>query len=486
MMLNKIREVSQSIKNASPAWITLSMGLISTFSASSCNNKNKPEHPNVILIILDDMNNYTISRAENVRTPYLDNIRKEAVTFSNAYCPAPLSMPSRASLFTGIYPHNSGVYANGGDPWNASAILKQAETLPELFRRNGYYTYGRGKIYHARMEDGRLERNFDNRPIFEGGFGPFPDSLHRILSEKDVFSEFWGVQEYPDSIFPDIINSGAVIDFLEEKHDKPFLLTLGLWRPHTPFTAPQRFFDMYDPQEITIPEGYLEKDLEDVPDYGKGLLDPFGRFAVTGIKNPDLWKNFIHGYYACTSFADWNVGRVMEALDKSDYAKNTIVVIFSDNGFHIGTKNHWEKNTLWDGSAEVPLIIRMPESRLARIVNTTVGLIDLYPTLIELCGIQPPVQQLDGQSLVPFLNAESCSQHHPVLTSLGENLISVRSNRYRYIRYPDGESELYDIDNDPFEWNNLIGRDGFEEVVKEHQKYIPTVFAKELPGIRRN
>ena len=486
MMLNIIREVSHSIKNTSPGWLTLSIGLISTFSASSCINNNKPEHPNVILIILDDMNNYTISRSENVRTPYLDNIRKESVTFTNAYCPAPLSMPSRASLFTGIYPHNSGVYANGGDPWNTSEILKQAETLPELFRHNGYYTYGRGKIYHARMQEGRLERNFDNRPIFEGGFGPFPDSLHRIHSEKDIFSEFWGVQEYPDSIFPDIINTGAVIDFLEEKHDKPFLLTLGLWRPHTPFTAPQRFFDLYDPQEIRIPEGYLEKDLDDVPDYGKGLLDPFGRFDVTGIKNPDRWKNFIHGYYACTSFADWNVGRVLEALDKSDYTKNTIVVIFSDNGFHIGTKNHWEKNTLWDGSAEVPLIIRMPESRLSRIVNTTVGLIDLYPTLIELCGIQPPVQQLDGQSLVPFLNAEGYSQHQPVLTSLGENLVSVRSNRYRYIRYPDGESELYDIDNDPFEWNNLIGREGIEKVVQEHQKYIPAVFAKELPGIRRN
>lgn len=486
-MSEDIRGKRASINNIPSEWVALSLGMISSFQLVSCTvNNTLPDHPNVILIVLDDMNNYAVSRAENVKTPFLDKIRRQSVTFSHANCPAPLSMPSRASFFTGIYPHNSGVYANGGDPWNNSEVLRKAETLPELFKRNGYYTFGRGKIYHARMEEGRLERNFDNT-LVEGGFGPFPDSLHRVHSGRDIFSEFWGVQSYPDSLFPDIINTGAVINYLNEKHDKPFFITLGLWRPHTPFTAPQRFFDMYDTEEIRIPEGYLKNDLDDVPGFGRSLLDPFGRFDVTGINNQEGWKNFIHGYYACTSFADWNVGRVIEALEKSDYTENTIVIIFSDNGFHIGTKNHWEKNTLWDGSAEVPLIIKVPDSDLCgQTIDTPVGLIDIYPTLTELCRLKPPVQYLDGQSLVPLLMKSGNQQYKPVLTSLGENLVSIRSDKYRYIQYPDGDSELYDIDNDPFEWNNLIGKEGTEELVKEHQKYIPAVFVKELPGIRRN
>jgi arylsulfatase A-like enzyme len=264
-------------------------------------------------------------------------------------------------------------------------------------------------------------------------------------------------------------------------------MTLGLWRPHTPFTAPQRFFDMYDPSEIEIPEGYLENDLDDVPDIAIGLLDAFGRFEVTGLNNIERWKHFIHGYYACTSFADWNTGRLIEALEKSDYSENTIVMIFSDNGFHIGTKDHWEKNTLWDSSAEVPLIIRLPWSPLiGRTVDVPVGLIDLFPTLVELCKLTPPLQNLDGQSLLPFFENEGYSREDPVLTSLGENMISIRSNKYRYIQYPDGESELYDTETDPYEWTNLAGRKETEEIVTEHQKHIPGSFMKELPGIRRN
>lgn len=452
-----------------------------------CQGKESTVKPNVVFIILDDMNDNGVNKVENIKTPNIDQLCKSSVTFSEANCPAPLCMPSRASFFTGIYPHHSGSYANGNDPWNKSEVLKHAETLPELFRRNGYYTFGRGKIYHAKMEDGRIEKNFDNRPIYEGGFGPFPDKQHRVFSPKDKFPAFWGVQAFPDSIFPDVKNVNAVVDFLDKKHDKPFLIVLGLWRPHSPFTAPQRFFDMYDPDKITIPKGYLKNDLDDVPEFGRNLLDPFGRFEVTGAKNINRWKHFIHGYYACASFADWNVGRVIDALNKSNYAENTIIVLISDNGFHLGIKNHWEKNTLWSASADVPLVIRVPKAASnGTTVTTPVGLIDLYPTLVDLCRLQLPKQKLDGESLRPFLENPDYSWNRPALTSLGENLISVQNKRYRYIQYPDGTAELYDYINDPYEWHNLINRENLISVVGELKKSIPSTFMKELPGGRRN
>lgn len=465
----------------------LPLGALTLLSVNPFNDdKSALEKPNVVFIILDDMNNYPVTGTEKILTPNIDKLRGSSVTFTEASCAAPLSMPSRASLFTGVYPHNSGVYANGGDPWNNSEVLRKAETLPELFRRSGYYAFGRGKVYHAKMEDGRIERNFDNRPIFEGGFGPFPDKSHRVYSGKDVFQDFWGVQAFPDSAFPDVKNTDAVIEFLGQKHKKPFFLTLGLWRPHTPFTAPQRFFDMYDPAEIEIPKGYLADDLDDVPHSGRALLDAFGRFEVTGAKNPDRWKHFIHGYYACTSFADWNIGRIIDAIEKNGYAGNTIIVLFSDNGFHLGPKNHWEKNTLWDASAIVPLIIRMPGSTKGRIVDTPVGLIDLFPTIADYCGLKTPPQKIDGFSLRPFLENEIYTWDRPSLTSLGEKMISVRSKKYRYIQYPDGAEELYDTENDPFEWKNLAGEKELEQVIKEHRKHIPSIFMKELPGVRRN
>ncbi|MGQ8335468.1 sulfatase [Sunxiuqinia sp. A32] len=447
----------------------------------------KDEKWNVIFLVCDDMNDYGITKTEDVLTPNLDKLRESSVTFSMANCSAPLCMPSRASLYTGIYPHHSGVYVNGGDPWNDSEALRQAETLPELFRRNGYYTFGRGKVYHAKLTDGRIERNFDNRPIYEGGFGPFPDPKHRVLSEKDRFKKFWGVQAFPDSIFPDVINTDAAIEFLNEEHEKPFFVTLGFWRPHTPFTAPQRFFDIYDPDKIEIPKGYLENDLDDVPEYGKSLLDPFGRFEVTGANNVDRWKHFIHGYYACTSFVDWNIGRLMDTLEKSEYAENTIVVIFSDNGFHVGIKNHWEKNTLWNSSAVVPLIIKLPKSPVSGgVVNSPVGLIDLYPTIVDYCKLDSPTQKLDGVSLRPFLEEPGVSWDRPALTNLGENLISVQSKQYRYVMYPDGTSELYDFKKDPYEWHNLAEEKKYAPVIKEHQKYLPKTYMKAVPGGRKN
>lgn len=434
------------------------------------------QQPNVLFLIVDDMNDYGFfNTVPQVQTPYLDRFKTTALTFELAYCGAPVCTPSRASVFSGLYPHNTGAYFNDCDPWNTSEELKNCETLTELFKRNGYETFGRGKLYHAKLAPGRLEKNFDNRPLYGGGFGPFPDKEHQIKGK------FWGIQAFPDSIFPDVKNADATIEFLQQKHNKPFFCALGLWRPHTPFTCPQRFFDLYDVDKIELPKGYDENDLDDIPAITKELLDPFGRFNPT---NKQQWKELIKAYFATTSFADWNIGRVIEALDSSEYAENTIVVFWSDNGYHCGEKNHWGKNTLWEQAAHVPFAMRLPNSENnGKVCRKPVSLVSIYPTLVELCSLNQKAKT-DAPSLVPLLKNPQ-TEFEPALTTFGVDFASVRGDRYRYIRYADGSEELYDHANDPFELKNIADSKGVNSVKQRLGKYIPDTFKKELPG-RRN
>ncbi|MCG8700118.1 MAG: sulfatase-like hydrolase/transferase, partial [Bacteroidales bacterium] len=265
---------------------------------NSCTQPSIESKPyNVLFLIVDDMNDYGFyNNYEPAKTPYLDSFKESALTFRQAYCASPVCTPSRAATFSGLYPHASGAYFNGCDPWRTSDTLKKIQTLPECFRENGYKIYGRGKLYHAKLEKEREKTQWDNK-YYGGGFGPFADSAHMLKGK------FWGVQAYPDSVFPDVINCDNAIKYLQKEHDKPFFMALGLWRPHTPFTAPQRFFDMFDINDITIPDGYKENDLGDISPIAKQLVDPFKRFVVSGADNPDEWKKFILGYNATTAFA---------------------------------------------------------------------------------------------------------------------------------------------------------------------------------------
>lgn len=446
-----------------------------------CKTEKEDHKPyNVLFLIVDDMNDYGFYHTyPDVKTPHLDALKTSSVTFRNAYCASPVCTPSRASTFSGLYPHSTGAYFNGSDPWRKSEILiKQTETLPELFKRNGYETFGRGKLFHAPLTEGREKQNWDNPP-YGGGFGPFPDSLHQLKGK------FWGFQAFPDTAFPDVKNAYALADFLKENHQKPFFAALGLWRPHSPFTAPQRFYDLYDINKITIPEGYKENDLADIDSLAKKLIDPFGRFEVSGPTTEEDWKNMIHAYLASTSFADWSIGVVLEQLEKSPYAENTIVVFWSDNGYHCGEKNHWEKGTLWEQADLVPMAIRIPQNKEnGRISNQPVSLVDLYPTLVDYCGLQQPAQTLDGKSLSPFLEDTQMTWERPALTTLGKEYTSLRDHRFRYIRYSNGTEELYDHQNDPYETRNIAKSPEATAIKAKFTKYIPQEWAEELSGRR--
>ena len=449
----------------------------SLLGSTGC-SRTPARRPNVLFLIVDDMNDYGFYHTlGGVRTPHLDQFKRTALTFERAYCASPACVPSRAAVFSGLYPHTTGAYRNGCDPWR-QAPLNATESPPELFRRSDYTTYGQGKLMHAPVEDEKLRAMWDNEP-HGGGFGPFPPEEDRVAGR------FWGWTPWdePDTDFPDVVNGNSVVEFLSQEHERPFFVAYGLWRPHTPFTAPKRFFDLYDPEAVELPP-YKEDDLADVPPLGRELAAVWGeRFAVSGKDTEQSWREFVRAYLACTSFADWSCGRVLQALDDSPYADNTIVVFWSDNGYHCGEKDHWEKTTLWEQSALTPLAIRLPGSAHAgRTCGRPVGLIDLYPTLADYCGLPEASHTLEGRSLRPLLEDPEAEWERPALTTFGEGYASVRGERFRYIRYPDGSEELYDHDSDPQEWVNVAADPEHGDAKRQLAAEVPAQFAASLGG----
>jgi arylsulfatase A-like enzyme len=315
--------------------------------------------------------------------------------------------------------------------------------------------------------------------VWGGGFGPFPSE------ENQIQGRFWGVQSFPEEEFPDVKNAEAAIEFLKQDHQKPFFMVYGLWRPHTPFTAPQKFYDMYDPEDLLIPiPGWKKDDLDDVPSWGIQLAKVWGdRFDLCGNKDPQAWRKFVLAYCACTTFADWSAGRVIEILENSQYSENTVVIFWSDNGYHCGEKNHWEKTTLWEQASLTPMAIRIPGMKTAGSTNKTpVNSLDFYPTLVDYCQLNSPPQELDGQTMRPLLEYPEKMIERVSITTYGEGFFSVRNNRYRYIQYPDGSEELYDFERDPHEFNNLANVPELKPVKESLLKSKPIKWKKSLGG----
>lgn len=447
------------------AGVMVLSGPVSPLQAQPASQK-----PNVLFIVADDMNCWSFLNDYPVlKVPALKKLMSQSFYFRNASCAAPVCVPSRAAFFSGKYPHHSGVYRNGPDVWNHSTLLAGVDAMPELFKRNGYTTWGGGKTFHVPLGE-REKQMFDNK-VFHGNYGPFATGKGHWFDVKP-----W---EGPDTDFTDVVNADAAGAFLAQQHDKPFFMYYGLYRPHSPYTAPKRFYDLYEGVRFPDPPGYLKNDLDDVPEKGRELSDGMRRMMKNGLSREENLQTYLKAYCANTSFADWNVGRVLEALDKSAYAKNTIVIFVSDNGFHNGTKDHWAKQTLWEQADGIPFLVRMPGGN-AHICPQTVNLIDLYPTLVEYCGLSQPTQTLDGKSLVQVLKDPEYKWERPGLTTFGANYTSLRSERYRYISYPDGSRELYDQTNDPYEHTNLAGQAAMKPVMEDLSRFIPLHFERSV------
>ena len=433
--------------------------------------------PNVLFIAVDDLNDWVghLGGHPQSKTPNIDQLAKNGVSFTKAYCSAPLCNPSRVSLLTGIEPSKSGVYGNGE---RFRQKMPKAVTLMQYFRNYGYAVKGGGKIFHGANRPGDMA-SWDF--YFKAS-----QTKHEYKRPANLPASAWapwGPIENEDSDMFDFKVVNWAISELEKPHEKPFFLACGFTKPHLPWHVPQKYFDLHPLDTIVLPQTLIN-DREDLPFFGKKLAkevhDVSGprNFAKHGedhdmILKYNQWHRAVQSYLATISFVDFHLGRLLKALKNSDHADNTIIVFWGDHGWHLGEKQHWRKHALWETTTRTTLIVSTPEHREKnQLCQSPVSLIDLYPTILELCSL-PARDGLDGQSIVPLLQNPKRKWNRPVLTTFGKGNYAVRTKRWRYIRYNDGGEELYDHETDPKEWTNLAKLPHHTMVIERLRKSIP-------------
>ncbi len=441
--------------------------------------------PNVLMIVVDDMNDYPMTpRFNEVQTPNLDAFAESAVNFSKAYCAGPICNPSRASVISGIAPYKSGIYDNS-DAWETSPLVNISKPLPQAFKENGYTTMWSGKFWHGIKTPSpkKLKVWWDEYNSHET-FGPYSPDKQKSESFSREGNINYGSLDIPDDEWQDTRVANQTIERLQREYTQPFFMVCGLVRPHSPFTAPQRFYDLYDVDQLATPP-WKEDDRSDIPNEIWNITK--NKIYMDKLISSGQWPFLIQSYLASISFADWNIGRILNALEKSNYAENTIVMIWSDHGFHLGEKSHFGKWALWERTTHTLFMIK-PVKKLAQaqIIDKTVSLLDIYPTLKELCSLKGiPENQLDGISLVPLLKNPELSWNKPVITTYLQGNHAVRNDRYRYIQYAGGGEELYDLKQDPNEFNNLAGNGEYHNIKEDLKTHIPEVNANPSGPRRR-
>jgi choline-sulfatase len=445
--------------------------------------------PNILFIAIDDQNDWIghLSGHPLAKTPNIDKLAARGTSFLNAHCNSPLCNPSRASLMLGLRPSTTGIY--GLTPWFRNLPeLKERVTLPQHFAQHGYRTYATGKIYHLGTGGGRALPAGDSREFQVtapyGGVGttpprklipPTPMGNHPLMD--------WGVWplDNDDTQKGDYkVASWTVEQIKKAPKDQPFFICAGFFLPHVPLYATQKWFDLYPDDDSVLPE-ILEDDREDTPRFSWyphwELPEPRLKWVIENKQ----WRNLVRSYLACTSFVDSQVGRLLVALEEAGVADNTLIVLWSDHGYHLGEKAITGKNTLWDHSTRVPLVFAGPGVTPGQRVTQAAELLDIYPTLIALTGV-PPRDDLEGVSLTPQLADATAKRERPAITSHNQGNHAIRSEHWRYIRYADGSEELYDRRTDPKEWNNLAGDESYAGVIAEHRKWLPEIDLPPAPG----
>ncbi len=435
--------------------------------------------PSVLFIAVDDMNDYVsvLGGRAGVHTPNLDRLASRGVVFANAHCASPACHPSRTALLTGVSPATSGVSRNhfreARASWRRSPALERAVTLPQCFRDNGYEAVGGGKIFHAlqwtegtenepESWDSYYPEPLDTIPEWElpAGFDP---ERNRAEGRHPWFH--WEPLDVGDPQTSDYQVVDWAIGELEKARQKPLFLACGIFRPHMPWHVPRKYFDMYPLESLELPK-VLEGDLDDTHGHDR-------RHWHQWVLDNEQWPQAVQSYLASITYADAQTGRLLDALDRTGDADNTVVVLWSDHGMHIGEKENWEKFTLWEESTRVPLIFAGPGVTPGRCVRPA-SLLDVYPTLVELCGLHAlPEGQLEGLSLVPQLRDAEAPRERPAITTFRGDNHSVRTERWRYIRYSNGDEELYDHASDPQEFANLAGKPEHAETIAKLARWLP-------------
>lgn len=432
--------------------------------------------PNFLFIAVDDLNDWVspLGGHPDTITPNLETLAKRGTNFSKAYCPSPACSPSRNAILYGMEPYHTGLYAFYNDIKIHKQLKETYISLPRLLKENGYKTFGAGKIHHGFFQpDWEWDDYLQENPIeFD-----FDTSVGYQLQNKQKFS-FCPVNN-PMEELPDYQRASYAERILSAHHNKPFFLAVGIYRPHLPFICPKEFFDLH-PDPVQIPP-ILENDLDDLPEVGRTMATVNFDQRLIDINynlrfnQDDAWNEVRRAYLACISWADYNIGRVLSALEDSEHADNTIIILWSDNGYSLGEKEHFTKFALWEETTRTPFIIwdtRYNSDRSKSIIEEPVSLINIYRTVAEYAGLNPPAN-IDGYSLVPYLNKDAGALPTPAVTTWGRGNYAVRSNQLRYIRYFDGSEELYDLNADPNEWVNLANDDNYLAIKSSLAKHLP-------------
>lgn len=442
---------------------------------STCNSKKKeeivkaPEKPNILVIAVDDLNDWigVMGGHPQAKTPNMDRLAKRGVLFSNAHCQSPVCNPSRASLMTSLYPSTSGIYFLNPDI-TESPIASKSVVMPRRYEQEGYNVFGAGKLFHNGK--GLNEIHVPNYAGQFGGFGPRPEEKISPYPGHPLWD--WGIYPERDDQMPDHQIATWAEKQFAGKPSEPFWMGVGFYRPHVPQFAPQKWFDMFPIETVQLPKT-ITGDLKDVPSYGVDItrekhVSPTHEWVTEN----DQWKPLVQSYLACVSFVDEQVGRVLTAFDKGDYGDNTYIVLFSDHGFHQGEKERYAKRSLWEDGARVPLIIVGPGIPEGKVCTKPAQLLDIYPTLLELSGLEADVKH-EGKSLVPLLKNIEADWPNYARTSFGPGNYAIVSEDYRFIQYNDGSEEFYDHTKDAHEWNNVIGETQYADLIQKHREQVP-------------
>ena len=522
---------------------------------TSC-KKNVNQNPNVLLIMVDDLNDYTeiFKGHPQIKTPNIKKLAQSGTSFLKAYTNDPMCGPSRASMISGVYPHNSSNFWQ--ESWQKNIVLTNTKNIMEKFRENGYNVIGSGKILHHHKSElwDEFGHKADYGPVafsgkrfrgkkgiahhdvpkpfseigqIDGSFGPLKNVKNLKFEGEELSWAYGGSRSYKEfkynnendrDLTPDEINAkwaeNKINQLSKSDNDSPFFLAVGFVRPHTPLIAPKKYFDMYPLQDVQL-ANILENDKDDTfRNYNTDNEKTFSDIDNKTLSHRQLRKRWIEMYYkltesyddpkeglrrftqaylACVSAVDDNIGQVVNAIDNSKFKDNTIIVLVSDHGWTMGEKDHVYKNSLWEESTRIPMTIRVPGMTKPKSkVDHPVSLIDIYPTLLDLAGLDSETMKnkkgkpLDGHSLKPFLldpKTDDWDGPEAALTVVyssdknknkpANHHYSVRTKDWRYIIYDSGKEELYHNEKDPKEWNNLVfekkhpKRDEMVEILKE-------------------
>lgn len=427
--------------------------------------------PNVLFIAVDDLNDWVgcLGGHPQTQTPNIDRLAARGMLFTNAHCQGTMCNPSRISLLWGRRPSSSGFYDNHYHVSKEREFLRGHVSLPKHFAASGYKTLTAGKIFHGGTPEqsqvvgprpGQWRKGFDQMVHKK------PKTWHRTWD--------FGPQDYEETKFTDHVTATWVAEQLGAKHEQPFFLSCGFYRPHVPFFPPRRVYESF--AEVQLPR-VDENDWSDLPDAARRVTLSNPKIPThEWMRENNRWQQAVQAYLACVSWTDEQLGRVLDALDKGPHAGNTIIVLFSDHGYHLGEKQRWSKFSLWERTTRVPLIISVPGGVKGK-CDQPVELLSLYPTLVDLCGL-PANTKLEGVGLRALLENPGAAWENVALSTLGQNNHAVRDRRWRYIRYADGSEELYDHKDDPNEWRNLAAKDPLPEhatVIKRLKARLPKI-----------